>query len=191
MTTNIMIDLETLGTTADAAILSIGAVRFDLETGELDENFYRVVSFESQPNRVLSRDTLAWWMQQDPKAAAVFTHQPKVSLADALRDFEGWVTKLRIVHGGVHAWSNGADFDLPMLTHAFDQCGIRQPWPTFNGRCYRTYKNLPGARDVKAIRVGEHHNALDDAIYQAEHVCKIHRALFMTAVAGAPVELPV
>lgn len=186
MSTHIMIDLETLGTTADAAILSIGAVRFDLETGMLDENFYRVVSFESQPKRVLSRDTLAWWMKQSAEAALVLTHQPKFSLEDALRDFAAWVRDM----GSVCAWSNGADFDLPMLTHAFDQCGIKQPWPVYNGRCYRTYKNLPGARDVKVIRAGEHHNALDDAIYQAEHVCKIHQALFMTAVAGAPVGVP-
>jgi 3' exoribonuclease, RNase T-like len=186
MSTHIMIDLETLGTTADAAILSIGAVVFDLETGMLDDTFYRVVSFESQPNRVLSRDTLAWWMKQSPEAAAVFTDKNKFALQDALRDFAVWVPCL----GKVHAWSNGADFDLPMLTHAFDQCGLRQPWPTFNGRCYRTYKNLPGARDVKVIRVGEHHNALDDAIYQAEHVCKIHQALFMTAVAGQPIKVP-
>jgi hypothetical protein len=186
MSTHIMIDLETLGTTSDAAILSIGAVRFELETGlENVQPFYQVVSLESQPNRVLSRDTLTWWMQQDPKAAAVFTHQPKFALTDVLRDFAAWVSGM----GGVRAWSNGADFDLPMLTHAFAQCGIKQPWPPYHGRCYRTYKNLPGARKVTVIRVGEHHNALDDAIYQAEHVCKIHQALFMTAVAGQPIEV--
>ena len=178
MSTNIMIDLETLGTTADAAILSIGAVRFDLDTGLLDDTFYRVVSFDSQPNRVLSRDTLAWWMEQSPEAAAVFTHKPKLSLPDTLRDFAGWVRSL----GSVHAWSNGADFDLPMLTHAFEQCGIKQPWPPYHGRCYRTYKNLPGARSVTVHRTGAHHNALDDAIYQAEHVCKIHQTLFMCAI---------
>jgi len=178
MSTNIMIDLETLGTTADAAILSIGAVRFDLETGMLDENFYRVVSFESQSNRVLSRDTLIWWMQQAPEAAQVFTHQPKSALEDVLRDFAAWVRGM----GSVHAWSNGADFDLPMLTHAFEQCGIKQPWQPYHGRCYRTYKNLPCARNIKVIRRGEHHNALDDATYQAEHACKIHQALFMAAV---------
>lgn len=183
MTTHIMIDLETLGTTADAAILSIGAVRFDLETGVVNaQPFYQVVSFESQPNRVLSRDTLVWWMQQDPKAAAVFTHQPKFELADVLRNFAAWVGGM----GGAHAWSNGADFDLPMLTHAFDQCGIKQPWPVYNGRCYRTYKNLPGARAVKIERTGEHHNALDDAISQARHVCAIHQALFRVVKQDQP-----
>ena len=38
---HIMIDLETLGTVADAAIMSIGAVRFDLDSDKIDDTgFY-------------------------------------------------------------------------------------------------------------------------------------------------------
>jgi len=191
MTTHIMIDLETLGTTADATILSIGAVRFDLETGTVyDHNshtFYKSVTIDSQPARQISGDTIAWWMAQSTAAKTVFT-EPKVSLWNALMDLREWVnTSPEFGHPNV--WSNGADFDLPMLVHAYSQEKIILPWKPYAGRCYRTYKNLPGARDVKVIRVGEHHNALDDAIYQAEHVCKIHQALFMTAVAGQPIEV--
>jgi exodeoxyribonuclease VIII len=187
MSRDIMIDLETLGTTADAAILSIGAVQFDIEKGTtlLSNTFYRVVAFDSQPNRTLSRDTLAWWMEQSPEAAKVLTHQPKSTLIDVLREFSAWAHQI----GSVTAWSNGADFDLPMLSHAFEQCGVRPAWAPYNGRCYRTYKNLPGARNVKVLRRGEHHNALDDAVYQAEHVCAIHAALFMSAVVANPVEV--
>lgn len=183
MSYDIMIDLETLGTTADAAILSIGAVQFNLETGVTNigaDTFYRVVSFDSQPNRALSRDTLGWWMQQSPEALSVFSHQPKFALEYVLREFSAWAHQI----GSVTAWSNGADFDLPMLTHAFEQHGIKPAWAPYNGRCYRTYKNLPGARSVKVTRRGEHHNALDDAIYQAEHVCAIHAALFLAKAAA-------
>lgn len=188
MSRDIMIDLETLGTTADAAILSIGAVQFDIEKGTtlLSNTFYRVVAFDSQPNRTLSRSTLAWWMEQSPDAAQVLTHQPKFTLTDALRDFSAWAHQI----GSVTAWSNGADFDLPMLSHAFEQCGIKAAWAPYNGRCYRTYKNLPGARNVAVLRRGEHHNALDDAVYQAEHVCAIHAKLFMSAVATNQEKVP-
>ena len=187
MSLDIMIDLETLGTTADAPILSIGAVQFNLETGFIsDITFYRVVSLESQPLRPLNRDTLVWWMNQSPEAAAIFTHQPKDSLDDALMAFSSWAHNF----GRVNAWSNGADFDLPMLMHAFAQHGVRPAWEPYNGRCYRTYKNLPGARGEKVPRKGEHHNALDDAMYQAVHVCAIHRALFMPTVVERQVEVP-
>ena len=38
---NVMLDLETLGTTASAVILSIGAVRFDLTSEKIDDKgFY-------------------------------------------------------------------------------------------------------------------------------------------------------
>jgi len=65
-----------------------------------------------------------------------------------------------------------------MLNHAYQQYRMPPPWRPYAGRCYRTYKNLPGARDVKVPRLGEHHNALDDAIYQATHLCAVHKALF-------------
>ncbi len=61
MSKDIMLDLETLGTTADAVILSIGAVKFNLETGKIDdEGFYRSVSVESNLDlgRRISEDTL-------------------------------------------------------------------------------------------------------------------------------------
>ena len=44
----IMLDHETLGTTADSVIMSIGAVKFNLETGEIEpEGFYASVSIDS------------------------------------------------------------------------------------------------------------------------------------------------
>jgi hypothetical protein len=52
------------------------------------------------------------------------------------------------------------------------------PWKPYAGRCYRTYKNVPGARDITVQRKGEHDNALDDAIHQARHLCLIHALLF-------------
>jgi len=183
MSHDIMIDLETLGTTADAVILSIGAVQFDLEAGTVSQfTHYSVLNIESQPNRDINRDTVAWWMKQSPEAAAVLTHQPKVDIKFALGELSRW---MRSFSGTPIVWSNGADFDLPMLGHAYTNEGLKQPWAPYAGRCYRTYKNLPGARAVKVERQGQHHNALDDAIYQAQHLCAIHAALFGKVQGGA------
>ena len=47
---NIMIDLETLGNRSDAVILSLGAVKFDLTSGKIDDQgFYASISIDSHP----------------------------------------------------------------------------------------------------------------------------------------------
>jgi len=174
-----MIDLETLGTTADSVILSIGAVRFNLESGsvfdDLDNTFYQVITIDHQVNRHISGDTIAWWMKQSKEAQDVFIGD-NCTLNVALVGLYAWIDPMPGSRPNV--WSNGADFDLPMLNHAYKQCGMLPPWKPYAARCYRTYKNLPGARVVKVEREGHHHNALDDAIYQATHLCAIHKALF-------------
>ena len=77
-------------------------------------------------------------------------------------------------------WSNGADFDVPMLAHAFSQVQMEMPWKFFNSRCFRTYKNLPGAKNVGVPFAGTKHNALADAYHQAQTLQAIHAALFNT-----------
>ena len=173
MTKNVMVDLETLGTAADSVILSIGAVHFDLDSDKIDDaGFYASVSIESNLayGRRIQEDTLIWWLQQTAAAQAVF-HEPKQTLESALAEFAQWL------RGGDIMWSNGADFDIPMLAHAYTQQGTGRPWLFWNSRCVRTYKALPGAKDVSVARLGTHHNALHDAIHQARLVQAIHKTL--------------
>ena len=66
MNTDIMIDLETLNTTPDAAILTIGAVKFDPFGSEVKEpkmdSFYCKVDLDSCDRIGLTTndDTIAW-----------------------------------------------------------------------------------------------------------------------------------
>jgi DNA polymerase III epsilon subunit-like protein len=172
---DVMIDLETLGTRSDAVILSIGAVRFDVNSNSLDDNaFYASVSIDSNlaKGRVIQEDSLLWWMKQDEAAQAVF-HEPKRLLEVALGELDDWIT-----HGGAvkRVWSNGADFDIPMLAHAFASFGWVTPWNFWDARCVRTTKNLPGAKDVKVENQAKH-NALSDAIAQARLMQAVYKKL--------------
>lgn len=172
---HVMIDTETLGTTADAAIMSIGAVKFDLDSDAVDDKgFYASVSIDSnlELKRRVQEDTLIWWLKQPVEAQGVF-HESKQTLPTALRELVDWVGD-----GEYHMWSNGADFDLPMLAHAFAQCSMDPPWKFYNNRCFRTYKNLPGAKNIKLPFGGVKHNALFDAVHQAKTVQAIHAKLF-------------
>ena len=172
---HIMLDLETLGTVASAAIMSIGACRFDLATGAVDDSgFYASISIESNLDygRRIQEDTLLWWLKQEVAAQNVF-HESKEHLVTAL----GLLSEF-IGNNDYTVWSNGADFDIPMLAHAYNQVQLEMPWKFWNSRCFRTYKNLPGAKDIRAPALGVKHNALSDAYQQAQTVCAIHAALF-------------
>lgn len=173
MPKQIMLDMETLGTRADAVIISIGAVMFDFDTGVIDdEGFYASVSIDSNTTagRHISESTLVWWIGQSEGAKRVF-NEPKITLTAALEGFSDWAGADNTV------WSNGADFDIPMISHAYSTHDLETPWKFFNTRCYRTYKNLPGApKMVDKPKIA--HHALYDAKAQAEHAIQIHQALF-------------
>lgn len=178
---HVMLDLETLGTTADSVILSIGAVKFDLESDKFDDDgFYASVSVDSNMDagRRISEDTLIWWMGQSKEAQAVF-HEPKQTLEGALAGLIDW-----LVHNKRHPWSNGADFDLPMLAHAYRQAGMEAPWAFYNARCVRTYRGLPAAANMP--KLSNSHNALLDATNQVKCVQAIHAVMVgKTAKAAA------
>lgn len=169
-----MVDNETLDTTATAVIISIGAVKFDLDSNDLDnDGFYASISINDQlaMGRTISESTLVWWMGQEKAAQQVFV-EPKQSLESALVSLSDWLS-----HNKRFMWSNGADFDLPMLAHAYASYGMTVPWEFWNSRCVRTYRSLPGAKSVPKVEPLVAHNALHDAVAQARHMQRIQAML--------------
>lgn len=166
---NVMVDLETLGVSYNAVILSIGAVEFD-ETG-IGRKFYMNVNPQScvDAGLEINPDTVMWWMKQSEKARSAFNEKSN-DLYDVLTVFSSWFPKEACL------WGNGATFDNVILTNAYRKIDIKQPWSYSKDRCYRTLKSL--FPDVKPDEdVGTAHNALDDAIYQAQHAAKILKVL--------------
>jgi hypothetical protein len=95
-----------------------------------------------------------------------------VHLAEALREFSKFIE----FTGGrdILLWGNGAAFDNVILASAYRALRLTPPWKFYNDRCYRTMK--AAYSDVKMPRTGTHHNALDDAISQANHLIEIWKA---------------
>jgi len=164
----LMVDLETLGTVPGCSILSIGAVFFDGEN--LGDEFYKVIHRKSCEEAGLHEDpdTIAWWNKQSIEATQVLRDSQldgQNSLHSVLTEFNAFIKR----DTGVKVWGNGADFDNPILVCAYKAVGMKQGWLPYNGRCYRTMKNV--AMEVpKLERVGTYHNALDDAKSQAMHL---------------------
>lgn len=163
--THIMLDLETLGTRPGSVIASIGAVVFDLNGVSPRRIFYRRIDITKAlaEGFTIGGDTLKWWLQQSPEAQKEL-YAEGVSTYEALEAFNDFIGS-----DNACVWGNGASFDNALLSEAYAVCGLPQPWKFWNDRCYRTVKSLhPDMPMTK--REGTHHNALDDAISQAEHL---------------------
>jgi DNA polymerase III epsilon subunit-like protein len=166
MTTRVMVDLETLGLNPGAAILSIGAVKFDRDG--LGDEFHQNVSLEScqEVGLEIDADTLEWWLGQDESVQGVLTGGNQLSRV--LHDFTAFYD------GSDEIWAYSPQFDCSILAHAYDVTERRKPWTYRDERDCRTLASLSVWPDME--QEGELHDALADAKYQARQTIEtLHR----------------
>lgn len=175
----VMLDLETMSSASDAAIIAIGAVRFDIFSGTVrkggTENgtFYQIVNLKSA-QRVGGRidpETIMWWLKQSEEARKALTEPESLPIEAVLKNFATWIREVPCT--GI--WGNGSDFDNVILNNSYQRLGQTAPWSYKMNRCYRTLQALNS--QIPFARVGNYHNALDDAISQAGHLCSIVKHL--------------
>ena len=172
----VMLDLETLSTENNAAIISIGAVKFDprATVGELNNSadkdyvhFYCNVEFHSlscEEFHIEGR-TVQWWMEQKEEARASLFTDP-IDIQTALGKFWTWYGT-----ESLPTWGNGAGFDNVILRNAYHKFGGVAPFDFYHDRCFRTLKSL--FPDVLYVKPTLAHNALSDAEAQAIHLQKL------------------
>ncbi|MCV6900098.1 3'-5' exoribonuclease, partial [Escherichia coli] len=175
---HLMIDLETMGKNPDAPIISIGAIFFDPQTGDMGPEFSKTIDLDTAGG-VIDRDVIKWWLKQSREAqSAIMTDE--IPLDDALLQLREFIAE----NSGeffVQVWGNGANFDNVILRRSYERQGIPCPWRYCNDRDVRTIVELGKAIDFDARTAipfeGERHNALDDARYQAKYVSAIWQKL--------------
>jgi oligoribonuclease (3'-5' exoribonuclease) len=173
---HVMLDLETMGFRGNAAIVSIGAVAFDPDQNSLGEKFYINVELSSCLEYGLSVDgaTVAWWITQnnDAKESLFKDTEP---LDKALEAFANYIQQFE----KVKVWGNGLGFDNVIMKNAYAAIKQERPWSDFQDRDMRTIVDIAESIHGKQKRVkkGIAHNALDDAINQAETVCSLWNIL--------------
>ena len=175
MNTDIMIDLETLDVLPTATILTIGAVKFDPFGDDVNENkcekFYVRVDVDScdRIGATVSQATLDWWSSQSQEAQnEAFDPANRIPIEDAMTQL------YKFCWGAKRVWSHGAGFDVIILEHYFRKIGKAIPWSFWEVRDTRTLFDIginPNRATVTA------HNALADAVDQAQGVQKIYRTL--------------
>lgn len=169
---NVMVDLETLGVGPEAAILSIGACKFDPESSSIDSSFYVAIDPVSAIGMGLKVDgsTLLWWLHPDrAEARDAYLSSERWDLPSALDGFASWFGA-----DSLPLWGNGATFDNVILRNAFRTCGLEAPWKYWDDRCFRTVKATSGSVNPVTV-IGTKHHALDDAIAQARWLQDLRR----------------
>lgn len=169
-----MIDLETLGTVPVSVILSIGAVCFNSLSNEIGPKLHIKINIQDSLNQgfTTQKSTIEWWGKQDSEASNLLEEcvNSTITVRRALTNFQYFLMS-NTDPEKVCVWGCGSDFDNVLLSSTYHHLNMMVPWKYNNNRCYRTVKSI--FPDVMLERTGTHHNALDDALFQTQHLLKI------------------
>ena len=149
---DLMLDIETLGTGSDAAIIQIGACYFNRKSGKIGKTFKLNVDLQSclDFGFTVNGDTIYWWMCNNAQAIESVTKKPRTKIIRAMGDLKAFSSKADTI------WSH-ATVDFVIVNNAM----IRD---------IRTLVDLAGKGPDHTLRLDIHHDALDDCIYQVEYV---------------------
>lgn len=184
MKTDLMIDLETLGTGPLAVVVSVGAVAFSFDDSDDLPGYRAVLNRDQQAQLMREEDqgTVEWWAKQSPEARAVF-QEPQLDLSSELSRLISFVQEHCGSDTKVRAWGNGADFDLVILGSLYKDVKLQAPWRYHQQRCFRTLKSLfpreyEAAKRLSSLEAGPQpkHDALADAVWQARVAQELWRA---------------
>ncbi len=175
MNTDIMIDLETLDTGPNAAILTIGAIKFDPFGDDIKEpscqKFYVKVDPGSCDDILLdvSKDTIEWWSRQSKEAQdEAFSPEGRIHIQDAMNQLYNFCW------GAKRVWSHGAAFDIVICENVFRKLQKAVPWTYWQVRCTRTLFDIGINPDRPPVLK---HHALEDAWNQAVGVQNVYKKL--------------
>lgn len=181
-----VLDEETLSTEHNAALLSIGAVICDFNTGQQVDTFYANITPESSIAAGLdvSESTKAWWAKQGQAAQDVLSVDQR-PLRDVLVDFAKWLAG----HGVQYAIGNGPRADNQWLESACKAVGMQSPIKYWGDLDMRTLTfigtHILGLDHWHNTFKGVKHNALHDAINEAEFC----NAVFQKLINRKPKEM--
>ncbi len=175
MLSDIMIDLETLATSPNSAVLTIGAVKFDPFNNDIDnptcEKLYIKVDLDScdELGLEVNDDTIAWWGQQSKEAQEeAFSPDGRIHIRDAFNQL------YKFCWGAKRVWSHGASFDTVICENIFRKLNKACPWKFWEVRCTRTIFDI--GIDPQRPPVLKHH-ALEDAWNQVIGVQNVFQKL--------------
>jgi hypothetical protein len=170
---HLMLDIETMATESFSSIISIGALEFDIETGETGKEFHVNVDLQScmDLGLIVNASTIMWWMQQNEQARKDLIDVKALHLSQALLEFSNFCSR------DYEIWGNSARFDCGILQNAYNRVGIPIPWDFRKERCVRTLVSFKPEIKKKFPSLGTPHNAISDCYYQVGYCSAIWSSL--------------
>lgn len=160
---SIMIDLETLATSANSAVIQVGAVAFDSVAGTMSPDAFTmdVDLFSSvMLGGEVDGPTAQWW--RDRGGLELKDPRP---LRELLTSLSEWLGQFKDVK---RVWCQGANFDEPIMAGYYRRAGIDCPWPYYAARDTRTVYDLAKERGWEKPKEQTAHVALDDCLAQVK-----------------------
>jgi exodeoxyribonuclease VIII len=171
MARHLMVDLETLATSPDAAILTIGAVLFDPYSTRIYDKLYMRVDLDSTTALGMKIDdsTIEWWSKQSAAAQEeAFSEENRIPITEAIEKFH------KFAWNSEAFWSHGSIFDINILDTYYRALKKAPPWNYWQVRDTRTVFDLGYDPELPKVTA---HNALEDANAQAIGVQTIMRKI--------------
>lgn len=180
---DLMLDVECMGNGQNGALVGIGAVFFDEQSGQLGAEFYRAINLATAVRRggEMEAATVTWWLGQADAARNAIRFNC-YDIDEALADFVAFAQR----NAGIdelRVWGCSPSFDCDKVASALKRSNLEPPWRYWNERCYRTIRERN--RSIAEDERPDLHNALSDAKHQAGHLIKIRKAAHARKQAAA------
>lgn len=188
---DVMIDIETLATSSNAAVIQIGACTFDEKSEflvSIDPNGYDgrcgLEEWHDKDYRIDER-TVAWWEEQGEAARESLQINQVANPSIALHELEKWLKSTGFQKSyrtsGRSVWANGVQFDISILRYMYlVERGDNNatPWHYRQEKDLRTlfrlFANHFPKGDMNRLRRGlVKHRADHDCIAQVRSLRKI------------------
>lgn len=175
MRKDIMVDLETLGTSTDSTVFQISAAMFDIRTGEIIDTFDMCCDIEKMPVAA-SGGTIKWWLNTNKELFARLLMAGDCSEQEMFQKFHEWIGES---DKETYLWGNGILFDNNFVRDKMTSFGLSYPIYYRNDRDVRTILELAvmksGLTETEFRKRfipdnEEAHNAMNDVLYQVDLV---------------------
>lgn len=171
--TDVMIDIETAGRTPGCAIIQIAAVPFNINTGKISKNTFKMsINLDHQIKNGFTYETttLNWWKKTNKNLFNKLSKSDNKYVTVGI-EFQKWFNKL-YKHNNIRVWGNSNRFDLGIIHGWYiKSVGFKfNPfWNTWLERDVRTLAYMNIAIKTNTKFVGTKHDAIDDCKHQIKY----------------------
>jgi hypothetical protein len=168
---HIMLDIETLGKNSNAVVVSISAVIFDMNTGEVGDTFEIGLDIKEQVSKggIIDQETVNWWNDQSEDAKKELERLKKEPVYIALLTFNNWIKTNFKAPSKIKLWGNGSTFDNVIVRNLYERHELEFVIPYYANRDVRTLTYLEKVNPKSYPFVGIKHRGIDDCKHQIKY----------------------